>query len=193
MARRKYEFRPDRPQVSFLNKLYLTRQQRFTILRWLLHSLLLVVLSLIQDVVMCQANIFTATTDLVPCAIILMCVQLGAERGSIFSLIAAVLYKFTGTAPDYYVIALIPVLGITAAALRQSFFRRSFSSVILCASVATMAYEIAVFAFGLLFEHTVSMRFFRFLITGGLSLLIYPLLYPATKAIEKIGDRTWKD
>ena len=31
------------------------------------------------------------------------------------------------------------------------------------------------------------------LITGGLSLLTYPVLYPVTKAIEKIGDRTWKD
>ena len=63
----------------------------------------------------------------------------------------------------------------------------------LCAGIATMLYEIGIFAFGLLFQHTTAQRFFSFLITGGLSLLTYPVLYPVTKAIEKIGDRTWKD
>ena len=193
MAKRKYEVRPDKHRVDVFGKLYLTPTQRKTVLRWVLHSAILVVLSLIQDVVLCKADFFGTTTDLVPCAIMLICVQLGGERGAIFTLIAALLYKFSGTAPGYYVIGLIPVLGLVAAVLRQTLFRRSFSSVILCAGGATMVYEIAVFAFGLLFQHTVPERFFSFLITGGLSLLIYPVLYPATKAIEKIGDRTWKD
>lgn len=193
MAKRKYEFRPDRPQVSFLNKLYLTRQQRMTLLRWLLYTVLLVVLSVVQDVVLCQVNILTSTTDLVPCAIILICVQLGAERCSIFALIAALLYKFTGTAPGYHVVAMIPLLGITAAALRQSFFRRSFSSVILCAGIATVIYEMGIFAVGLLFQHTIPERGLSFLVTAGLSVLIYPVLYPLTKAIDKIGDKTWKE
>ena len=193
MAKRKYEFRPDKQRIDVFGKLYLTPTQRMTVLRWVLHSAILVVLSLIQDVVLCKADFFGTTTDLVPCAIILICVQLGGERGSIFTLIAAILYKFSGSAPGYHVIGLIPVLGIVASVLRQAMFRRSFSSVVLCAGVATMLYEIAIFAFGLLFQNTIPARFFSFLITGGLSLLSYPILYPVTKAIEKIGDRTWKD
>lgn len=193
MAKRKYEFRPDKNRVDVFGKLYMTPTQRKTLLRWVLHSAILVVLSLIQDVVLCKADFFGTTTDLVPCAIILICVQLGGERGSLFTLIAALLYKFSGSSPGYYVIGLIPVLGIVAAVVRQALFRRSFSSVILCASIATMLYELAVFAFGLLFQNTVPERFLSFVITGGLSLLIYPILYPVTKAIEKIGDRTWKD
>ena len=193
MAKRKYEFRPDKPQVSFLNKLYLTRQQRMTLLRWLLYCVLLVVLSVLQDVVLCQMNIFTCTTDLVPCAIILICVQLGAERCSIFALIAALLYKFTGTAPGYHVIALIPLLGITAAALRQSFFRRSFSSIMLCSCSAVLIYEMGIFAEGLLFQHTIPERGLSFLVTAGLSVLSYPILYPLIKAIDKIGDILWKE
>lgn len=193
MAKRKYEFRPDKPQVSFLNKLYPTRQQRMTLLRWLLYCVLLVVLSVLQDVVLCQMNIFTCTTDLVPCAIILICVQLGAERCSIFALIAALLYKFTGTAPGYHVIALIPLLGITAAALRQSFFRRSFSSIMLCSCSAVLIYEMGIFAEGLLFQHTIPERGLSFLVTAGLSVLSYPILYPLIKAIDKIGDIVWKE
>ena len=193
MAKRKYEFRPDKTRIDIFSKLYLTRNQRMTLLRWVLYAVLLVVLSVIQDVVLCKANFFGTTTDLVPCAIILICVQLGGERGSLFTLIAAILYKFSGSAPGYYVIGLIPVLGIIASVLRQTLFRRSFSSVILCAAAATMLYEIGIFAFGLLFQNTVPGRFFSFLITGGLSLLTYPILYPITKAIDKIGDRTWKD
>jgi hypothetical protein len=193
MAKRKYEFRPDKYRTDILGKLYLTPTQRMNVLRWVLHSVLLVVLSLIQDVVLCKANFFGTTTDLVPCAIILICVQLGGDRGCIFTLLAAILYKFSGSAPGYHVIALIPLLGILAAVVRQIVFRRSFSSVILCAGIATMLYELAIFAFGLLFQNTVPMRFVRFPITGALSLLSYPILYPVTKAIEKIGDRTWKD
>ena len=193
MAKRKYEFRPDKQRTDIFGKLYLTPTQRMTVLRWVLHCAILLVCSLIQDVVLCKADFFGTTTDLVPCAIMMICVQLGGERGSLFTLIAAILYKFSGSAPGYYVIGLIPVLGILAAVLRQMLFRRSFSSVILCASLATMLYEIGIFAFGLLFQYTTPQRFFSFLITGGLSLLTYPILYPATKAIEKIGDRTWKD
>ena len=193
MAKRKYEFRPDKTRIDIFSKLYLTRNQRMTLLRWVLYAVLLVVLSVIQDVVLCKANFFGTTTDLVPCAIILVCVQLGGDRSSIFSLIAALLYKFSGTAPGYYVVALIPLLGVMAAVLRQSYFRRSFSSIMLCACIATMLYEMSIFAVGLLFQNTIPSRVISFVITGALSLLSYPVLYPIIKAIDKIGDRTWKE
>lgn len=193
MARRKYEFRPDKTQSSLINKLYLTPRQRLTILRWTLYALMLVVLSVIQDVVLCKAHIFGATTDLVPCAIILICVELGAERSAVFSLIAALLYQFSGTAPGYYVIAMIPILSILASLIRKSLFRKSLSSTMLCACLAVMLYEMGVFAFGLLFQSTSLTRMTRFLLTGGLSLLSYPILYPLVTTIEKIGEKTWKD
>ena len=193
MAKRKYEFRPDKTRIDIFSKLYLTRNQRMTLLRWVLYAVLLVLLSVIQDVVLCKANFFGTTTDLVPCAIILICVQLGGDRSSIFALIAALLYKFSGSAPGYYVVAMIPLLGVMAAVLRQSYFRRSFSSIMLCACIATMLYEIGIFAVGLLFQNTTPIRFLRFVITGALSLLSYPALYPIIKAIDKIGDRTWKE
>ena len=42
---KKNEFKPDKPQSGVLSKLYLTRKQRQSILKWLLYSLVLLVLS----------------------------------------------------------------------------------------------------------------------------------------------------
>ena len=194
MARRKkYDFQPDKTGAGLLSKLYITRLQRLKLLRWTLLAVLLVVLSVVQDVILCKLSVFGATTDLVPCTIILICVHLGAEKSCVFALIASAVYKFTGTSPGYYVIALIPLLGVLAAALRQNFFRRSLSSILLCACVAVMVYEMAVFGFGVLFQSTVPDKVLRFVIRGGLSLLSYPATYPLTKAITKIGETSWKD
>ena len=193
MAKRKYEFRPDKLQSGLLNKLYLTQKQRIALLQWLLYALMLLVLSLIQDVILCKASIFGATTDLVPCAIILICVQLGADRSAIFALIAALLYQFSGAAPGYYVIALIPVLALFAAVIRKALFRKTTSSTLLCACIAVFLYEMSIFAVGLLFQNTSLLRLIRFPITAVLSLLSYPILYPLIKAIERIGETLWKD
>jgi rod shape-determining protein MreD len=193
MARRKYEFRPDKVKTDFLGKLYLTPQQRKQLLRWLLFAVLLVVASVLQDVVLCRMQIFGATTDLVPLVIILICVQIGADRGAIFALIAAMLYKFSGTAPGYYSMALIPVLALLAAMLRQSYFRRSFGSVFLCVTAAIVLYEMTVLLCGLIFQNTTSQRALRFLFTGLISAATLPILYPITKAIDNIGEKSWTD
>ena len=193
MAKRKYEFRPDKTQAGLLNKLYLTQKQRIALLQWVLYALILLVLSLIQDVILCRASIFGATTDLIPCAIILICVQLGADRSAVFALVAALLYQFSGSAPGYYVIALIPILALLAAVVRKALFRKTTSSTLLCACIAVFLYEMCIFAVGLLFQNTALFRLIRFPITAGLSLLIYPILYPLTNAIERIGDTLWKD
>ena len=193
MARRKYEFRPDKVKTDILGKIYLTPQQRKKVLQWLLYALMVLVASVLQDVVFCRLDFFGATTDLVPCIIILVCVQIGADRGAIFALVAAMLYKFSGSAPGYYSMALIPVLALLTAMFRQSYFRRSFGSVALCVTAAVVLYEMLVFACGLIFVNTVAFRAIRFLLTGLLSALAIPVVYPITNAIEKIGEKSWKD
>lgn len=193
MARRKHEFRPDKVKTDFLGKLYLTPQQRRRLLRWLLFVILLTAVSVLQDVVLCRMQLWGATTDLVPLTIILICVQVGADRGAIFSLIAAMLFKFSGSAPGYYSMALIPVLALVAAMLRQSYFRQSFRSTMLCVTGAIVIYEMCLFVCGLVFLNTTPQRVLRFLTTGLLSAAMCPFLYPITKAIDKIGEKSWTD
>jgi len=193
MAKKKYEFRPDRTGSGFLRKLYLTKKQRMTLLKWLLYALVLLVLSVLQDVILCRMDIFGTTTDLVPCAILLISVAIGSEQGSYFSLIASSLYYFSGSAPGPYAIAFLSILGIGGALFRENFWRRGFASDVLCAAVALFLYELAVFGTGIFLGMTRWHRLGVFLLTAALSVLVMIPLYRAVSAIDKIGGETWKE
>lgn len=190
--KRKHEFRPDRDR-SWLNRLYLTKQQRLRVLRWLLITAALVLLSVVQDVIMSRLHIFGTTTDLVAYGILLMCVILDPEVGCIFALVSSSVYQFSGSAPGPYVIALLTILGVIVAILRQSYLRYSFGAIYLGAAVAVMLYEVGLFIVGLFLEHTTAAAFPHFLITGLLGWIVLPLLYPVFTAIGKIGGETWKE
>lgn len=193
MAKRKYDFRPDNLRSTILSKLYLTPKQRKSILRWLLLCLLPLTASVLQDVILCRLQLFGATTDLVPCAIILICVILGTDSSCLFVLLAALAYQFSGTSPGYYVVPLITVLAILLSMFRESFLRKSFSSVMLSAGTAVVLYEMLLFVVGFVFGNTRADRWSVFLVTAGLSLITLPILYPMVKTIAKIGGETWKE
>ena len=189
---KKYEFKPDKPRAGLLSKLHMSRQQRLGIIKWLLYSLLLLMLSVLQDVILCRFRFFGATTDLVPCGIILVCIIEGMNSSCIFALVAACLYQFSG-GPGYYCIALIVVLGIFISYFRQNFLQPGFSAAMLCMAVALLVYELVVFAAGLLQGITLPSRFTLPLYTALLTLVASGLLYPLTRAIGSIGGEKWKE
>lgn len=192
MAKR-YEFKPDRPRSSFLSKLYLTQKQRKSLLKWSLYGLLLLMLSVVQDVLLCRMDIFGATTELVPCGIFLICLLSGMESGSVFVLCASCLYVFSGSAAGNYCIVFITAIGLFAAFLRQSYLQKGFSAALLCVALAMFVYELAVFAIGLFFQQTYFGRVGVFALTALLTSLTIPLLYPIVRAIGKIGGDPWKE
>lgn len=110
MAKRN-EFQPDKPRLGILDRLYLTRLQRKVLLKWVLYSVTLVVLSLLQDVILCRFQLFGCTTELIPCAVVLICLLEGLESGSVFALCAACLYLFSGTAPGVYAMVALTFFG----------------------------------------------------------------------------------
>ena len=150
-------------------------------------------LSLVQDVLLSQVRIFGATTELIPCAIFVICILEGSQRGSVFALIAALCYLFSGTAPGVYSMVTITFLGVGSTLLRQVFLQDRFSSCMLCTLGATVLYQLGNFVFGLILGLTVPDRFFGFVITAVLSLLVVPLIYLVTKAIYRIGDQIWNE
>ena len=190
---KKVEFKPDKPRSSLLSKLYLTQKQRRSLLKWVLYGLTLLVLSVLQDVILCRFHIFGATTELVPCGIFLICLLEGMESGSLFALIAGSLYVFSGTAAGNYCIVFITFIGIFTTFLRQSFLQKGFSAALLCSFVAILVYEMAVFFLGLFFGQTFLARIGVFFLTAVLSTLIVPILYPILCAIGKIGGEPWKE
>ncbi len=193
MANKNYEFRPDKTGSGLLSRLYLTQLQRLSALKWLLYGLVVLVLSVLQDVLLCDLYVWGATTDLVPCAVLMVCVLEGAEHGSLFCLISALVYLFSGSSPGYHILVLLPVLGVGASIFRQSLLRKSFGATILCAGAALFIYELAIYAMALFLNLTHTGRFSVALITAGLSLAAMPLLYPILVSIGKIGGETWKE
>lgn len=193
MARRKNEFRLDNQDAGLLHKLYLTKKQRQSALRWLLYGVVCILALVLQDVVFSRLRFWDAVTDLPACAILMTCVLLGAETGGLFTLVASMLFLFSGTAPGEYTIIALTVLGIIAAAFRQGYLRKGFSSTLLCTGTALMLYELLVFITELFLEHTIPSRFGVFCLTGLLSWAAMPILYPILLAIGKIGGETWKE
>lgn len=190
---KKHEFKPDSDRKSLLQRLHLSGQQRKVLLKWALYALMLVFLSVLQDVILTHLRLFGASTDLVPCAIFLICVIEGTQAGSVFSLVASLIYLFSVNDLGPYAVVFITFLAIIVTAFRQGYLRKSFAAAILCVGVAMLGYELLLFAFGLFLNHTIFSRIVGFLVTALLSTLVSPLLYFPAKAINAIGDDSWKE
>lgn len=187
------DFKPDANTATVGKTLRMTKQQQLRLAKWGLYILTIVLCLVLQDVIMSQISIFGATTDLAVCAILLITVIEGTEVGSIFVLIASLLYYFSGTAPDALCIGLMTFLGIGATMFRQMFWHRSKGSVILCAAIAVTGYEMGLFVVGLISELTIFSRIFSFLLTALFSCLTLIPLYSLIYKIGLIGGNTWKE
>ena len=190
---KKYEFKPDRPYSGFWGKLLLTRLQRRALLKWCLYALSLLVLSVLQDVLLCRVSIFGATTELVPCGIFLICILEGAEGGAVFTLLSAWIYLYTGTPAGPYCIVFITAIGLGVSVFRQAYLQRGFGTAILCVCVCMVVYELATFGIGLFLGQTYGYRILGFLITAVSSVLVVPVLYPVFLRIQAIGGEIWRE
>ena len=190
---KKQEFQADKPRAGLLDKLYITPKQRLALLKWVLIGLVLLLLSVLQDVVLCRFRLFGATTDLVPCAILLICIMEGVENGCVFALVSSLIYQFSGSAPGMYAMVFLTVLAIFAAIFRQSYLQKGFGAALLCTGCGLLLYEMLIFLAGLFLGLTYPGRVVGFLITGGLSLISVPLLYPLILFIGKIGGSIWNE
>ena len=169
---RQPEFRQDTLGTGFLKKLYMTKQQRLRILRWLSYSLSCLTALLIQDNILSRLPIMGACIDLPAAVILLITVIEGTESGSIFVLLASTLYYFTGSAPGPYVVALMTVFGIGATLFRQAYWHRSRGAILLCACIALMLYEIGTFGGAIFMGLTRWDRLGVFITTGLLSIAV---------------------
>ena len=186
-------FRPDKVGTTILHKLYISPSQRKTILKWSLYSLMLVLISVIQDVMLSNVRVLGATTELVPCGIFLICILEGAEGGSVFTLLAAWIYLYTGTPAGPYCIVFITMLGVGMSIFRQTYLQRGFGSAVLCVSICMILYEMAVFGIGLVLGETYPYRVLGFLVTALGSVLAVPVLYPVFLRIQAIGGEIWRE
>ena len=187
------DFKPDAKVSTWAKTSRLTALQRLRLLKWSLYAAVIIVSLVVQDVVMSQLNLLGGTTDLAVAVILLITVIEGTEAGSMFVLIASLFYYFSGSAPGAYCIALMTVLGIAAVMFRQLYWHRSKGSIVLCAAIALMGYEMGLFAIGLFEELTLWKHMSAFLLTGLYSCATLLAYYPLIYKIGLIGGNTWKE
>ena len=195
MARKRkvYEFKPDREHTTFWKQLYMTRLQRRQILKWGSHSAFCVLMLTLQDVMLSQLRIGGATTDLAVCAIFLVGLYEGTENGSLFALIASMVYLFSGSSPGAQCIALISCTTVGLNLLRQTYWRRSSGSILLCTCAAIIIYEMLNFLLGIFVGNTIWDRAGVFALVAAFTCIAAFPLYPLVKLISKIGGETWKE
>ena len=191
--RKKADFRPDSQTRDWVQKLYLTPQQQRRYLKWILLSLLCLVLLVLQDVLFSRMSLYGATADMVPAVLLLICVIHGAEGGAAFLLAGALVYWLAGSAPGVYVILLIPLFGTVAAAFRQAYLRKGFRTTMMCTGSALILYEVLSFLAALLLGVARFDRAYVVLISTVLSLLTLPVVFVLVWGICKIGGDSWKE
>ena len=200
MARRRrkkrqsvYEFKPDPKGTNYLKRLYMTRLQRLTILKWATFAMTGILLLVIQDVIMSQVRLSGATTDLPVAFILLVGIYEGLENGSVFTLAASLFYWFSGSAPTPICVAALCILVILIGLFRQLYWHRSFGSIAMCVSIAIMLYEMILFVIGLMSGLTILPRASVFALTGGITCITMLPMYPLVRLISKIGGVSWKE
>ena len=139
-------------------------------------------------------RIFGATTELVPCGIFLICLLEGSEKGSLFLLLSACVYVFSGSAAGNHCIVFITVFGLLATILRQYYLQKGLPAAMICVLGAMALYELGVFGIALFFSQTHWGRILIAPMTAILSVIAVPVLYPVCCAIGKIGGgESWKE
>ena len=124
--RRDRDFRPDKPQGSLLDKLYITKQQRETLLKWTLYGVLTLLCLVIQDTFLSGIWVFGASPDLVPMVILLIGMMQSTEAGATFALCAALFYYHAGSAPGTFAVAALPVIWLYNGQAGPKGLRRAF-------------------------------------------------------------------
>jgi len=187
------EFKPDRNDSGTISKLYITPKQRTKILKWVLMTLALAIVCVIEDVILSKLSIHGTTFDLMAATLLLVCILQDPEYGSIFVLIASIVYYFSGSAPGPYVVAMLTLIGVFFAIVRHCYMHKGFGSVMLCTAAAILVYEAVLFGIGLFFGYTVFERWLNHLIKAGISFGVMPVMYPIFGAICKIGGESWSE
>ncbi len=188
---KKREFRPDHSGSGQLKKFWPTPKQQLRGLRWLLYGVVCLVGLLIQDVALYRVDVAGGCTDLVPCLILAVAVIQGVEAGSVFTLVAATLFFFSGSSAGFHVIPLLTFVSVTVVIFRQAFLRRGLGTVLLCTAAGMLLYELGLFAINLFLKLTMVSRIGTALITAALSLIVVPIAYPVMMAIGKLGGEAW--
>ena len=155
---------------------------------WVLYALMVVTAFLLQSVVFGSNIFFTYKLDLLPVAAISAALFLGAERGSLFCLLAGVFYCFTGADMGPVVLVGLTLCGALAGGVCQAYFKKHLIPCALFAALALALCDGSIFLLKLYFRQTQLPVLTETVLPGlGLSLASVLLFFPVSWGIARIG------
>lgn len=179
--------------TTLVGKLFLTKAQRGSLLKWGVFALGFVLLQLLQDVIFSRMTILGGCADLVPAYLLLVYLLQEPAAGALFTMICCVFRALCGVVMGPVSLAVLVFAGVFLSALRRHNLWGQVRSVILCCWLGLLAHSAIIFLLGVFLMDTTWSRYLSAI--GGLlgSMVAVLVLYPLVRAIGKIGGTTWKD
>lgn len=181
--------------IADLKKLRITKKQWKTILKWFLYAVALVATLVIQSVILSRLPVFGAKVNLVPYFVGCVCVIEGADSGSVFALIASLVWALSGGDYGFASILILTCGGMGLGILLQKLLRRQLVTCIVCCFLLCLCHDTAIFLLRLYMKTVTARQYLRILVPGTLiGSLSCPVFYFLFRAIHRVGgNSTWND
>lgn len=178
-----------------LKKLRITRIQWRIIGKWSLYTIVLVATIVIQSVILSRLPIFGAKVNLIPYLIGCVCIIEGADSGSLFSLIASLIWALSGGDYGFVSILILTCGGMGLGLLFQKLLRCQLVTCLVCCFILALCHDTSIFLLRLYMKSVTAMQYFRILIPGTLlGIFSCPVFFYLFQLIHRIGgNHTWND
>ena len=163
------------------------RQTYKNILMWALYAVLFLFVVVLQTVVFGRARFFGVKLSLVPVCIACIAMHTGSENGALFGLIAGAFWMLAGADGGALYILLFTGCGAVVGYLCDRYLNRTLLSAFLMSLLTLSLTQTALFAFRVFLGTTSWAGILSVPVQIGLSMLAWPLIYPAAWAVRKAG------
>ena len=157
---------------------------------WALYALLFLLVMLVQTTVFGRVRFYGVKLNLMPVVMVCIAMGVGHEAGGLFGLVAAVVWFAAGADDGVLAMVSFTLMGILAGYLCDAVFSRRFLPAFFLTLGALVFHEGAVFLLKYYLEGAAGELIRWVPVSAGLSVLACPVIYPAAKAIRKVGGRS---
>ena len=162
------------------------------VLRWARNALLVLAAFLIQSVCFGRNGLAGARLSLFPVAAVAVALCNGAEKGSLFCLIAGMMYALTGADMGTVTLVAVTLVGTLAGGACQIYFRQHLVPALLFGALVLILSDGVIFALKMYFGVAHLSQFYTSLLPGmGISLGSMFLAFPLSWKISRIGGEVY--
>ncbi len=166
----------------------MTRQRWLGVLRWVLYALEFLLALLLQTTVFGHFSPFGLDIKCVPVALGCICMQLNAESGGLFALLASLVWCLSGADYGSVQIITLTVVGVLSGGLCSNALPRRFGPAVAISLGALVLNEGVCFLLRLYLGSAAAAQALSVLApTIGLSMLVCPFAYGLARLIGRIG------